>query len=198
MALERDGPAISVEALALRIHETTGADKDLVQGLVQGLPWLIEISVDEESIRRFGKMLAKLAVDKDDEKSVDLELTSQFSRLLACEASIGTTAKAQNIMWGHGRVYRDAHIVSQIRPLFLTNIKAGARNAVIVHELRIAFQVDGKDESICVAMDLDKIEQLQGVLNRAMSKEHALRQQESSFQYLTTPARRYGYGSDSR
>ena len=111
------------------------------------------------------------------------EFADQLDRLLACEHSLGVTGKAQNILWGHGRVYRDAHILSQIRPIFLNDLESPADNAVFVHELRLEYSEGEENGAICIAMDQRKLQELTKVLKRAMIKEDNLRK-SGKFNYL--------------
>jgi len=105
-----------------------------------------------------------------------------FEKILSAPSFL-LTKKAQDVMWGHGRVFKDAQVISQIRPVFLSDLSLGSDHAVIVHELRMDAMNGNENETWRIAMDSQRARVLIAVLERAIEKETLLRK-KSDFTYL--------------
>ncbi|MBC7818836.1 MAG: hypothetical protein IAG10_18250, partial [Planctomycetaceae bacterium] len=185
--LEASPPAINLDDLALAAGGTIGLttqDRFLLASLLKGISSFVADNSD------FVATLADWFANKQQpgapENRLDVEPARlDFIRLLSCEASIGITGKAQDVMWGHGRVFRGAHVVTQIRPVFRKEISVPPDNAVLVHDLRIDYR-EGQIESSClVTLDSGRIRELIQVLERALKKEETLRN-SATFNVLGT------------
>jgi len=185
-AIEDAEPAISIDDLAKAVSTRSAIDRELLTDLLTGLAGIVAIVGSRASTRDgFVPLLLNLAIGGEPSETPNAQqLADQLGRLLASEKSLGVTGKAQNVLWGHGRVYRDAHILSQIRPIFYNDLESEADNAVIVHELRLEYREGEEDGAICVAMDQRKLQELTKVLKRAIMKESNLRK-SGKFNYLS-------------
>jgi hypothetical protein len=183
--LEKSKPIISVGLLASRVAKVTGADGSYLKSL---FGWVAPLAVLGATDKDFRKTVVEISLRMAGGEAATTESRPEdarsLARLFSCEVSIGLTGKAQDIIWGHGKVFSDANTVSQIRPLFLNDLEAKADSAVIVHELRIEFREGEANASVCLIMDTEKIQKLQTVLDRAIRKESSLRK-SSLFDYLT-------------
>src|SRR5262249_6061184 len=138
-----------------------------------------------ELLDPFVEQLTRLAGATD--PTTAAPLGEVFRRLLKCERAVATTSKAQTVMWGHGRVFQEAHIITQVRPPFFADIERGAETAVIVHELRVEFREGAVSGSICVVMDGRQLDDLRDVLDRARAKEASLRNRTDALTFLSLP-----------
>jgi hypothetical protein len=100
-------------------------------------------------------------------------LSERIVKLLDCDKSIGVTSKALDVMTEHERVYCNARILSDIRPVFATAPET-ADGAVIIHNLQIGFHFNGKHREIYIALDSGDIKQLKAIIERAEKKDTAL------------------------
>lgn len=183
-ALEEAKPAMTIDALAERVQGEAGVAFESLARFIEGIASLVPFATDDENFRsHVADMLHDILAEHSDSPQPP-GVKEQLSRLLACELSVGVTGKAHAIMWGHGCTYEDAHVLTQIRPVFLNHLEKRTEHAVLAHELRLDYRRDGQLASVCVAMDRDKVEHLQSVLERAIQKENNLRN-ASAFDYLT-------------
>ncbi len=100
-------------------------------------------------------------------------LVKRLTSLLDNDASLGVTAKASDVMTEHERIFCEARILSDIRPVF-SGDPATASAAVIIHNLQLGFHSEGKHHEIYVALDTADIQTLKDVLVRAEKKTAAL------------------------
>ncbi|MGH7131242.1 MAG: hypothetical protein ACREJO_04790 [Phycisphaerales bacterium] len=183
-AFEQALPAVSFAALAARIAKTTDSPVDVIQGLTHGLGGLVPVVVDNANLRR---MMTSFLTRRDNDDVGDQPDDESFSalvnRLLLCDRALGLTSKAQTVLWGHGRVFKHSDTITQIRPLFFSDIKQQVDTAAIVHELRLEYRENGIESSLCVAMDQHQLQQLLDTLMRAKQKEANVRRL-SQFAFL--------------
>lgn len=174
-ALENEEPAADFQTLAARVAQATSADAKFLAVFLRGLSNLVRLTVRDQDL---GRMLARFLVVDAASSSPDESFEQQVFRLLLCERSIGLTAKAQTILWGHGRVLKSSHSIAQVRPIFFEDLAVNSDVGVIVHELRLEFQEDGNVRSLCVALDAPRIAQMIDVLERSLRKEASIRSAE--------------------
>ena len=104
---------------------------------------------------------------------------SQFKQdlkeLLSLDQSLGLSAKAVDVRGEHQRVYCDARVLTDLRPVFKDDVAEAPFAGVIVHTLRISYHEGGRLEQLFVAMDRKDLEELEGLVRRALAKEDSLR-----------------------
>ncbi len=100
-------------------------------------------------------------------------LRKRLSLLLDFDQSLGVTSKAFDVMTENERVFCDARILSDLRPVFAAG-KEEALGAVIIHNLRIGFHRAGKHQELYFALDTDDIQKLKEVIERAGKKTAVL------------------------
>ena len=102
------------------------------------------------------------------------KLRARLGRLLNLEA-LGLTAKALGVLTDHQRAYISARILSDIRAVFHEDISKGPAAAVIVHSLKIEFMENFERQECFFALDSKDLQTLTDVLERAKTKDVALR-----------------------
>jgi hypothetical protein len=114
-------------------------------------------------------------IAKHTELSPDFKrtLSSRLGRLLKFNKVIAVTSKAFDVMTEHDKIFCDARILSDIRPVFADNPDT-ADAAVIIHNLQIGFHQQGTHHEVYVALDTDDILKLKEIVERAEIKTKAL------------------------
>jgi hypothetical protein len=107
--------------------------------------------------------------------------------LLLNVESAETTAKAWGLQTEHERTFCDARIVTDLRPVFGTNIAEGPRGFVINHILKLGFHSQGHEnrhEDIYVALDADDLDTMEQVILRAKAKGKSIKSNVKGFNFL--------------
>lgn len=106
------------------------------------------------------------------------ELKSFFAKILTLDNTLGVTAKATDIRMEYGNVFCTARILTDLRPVFGRDVEKGPAAAVVIHEAKITFHEDGSTDrakDFFVALDLEDIQQLKKLLDRAILKEERIK-----------------------
>jgi hypothetical protein len=85
------------------------------------------------------------------------------------------SAKALTILQSNENLFRDARIVTDVRPVFGSDTKAPPTAAVLVHMLDLSYLKDGNIQHLYIAMDSLDIDTLRETLNRAETKAKSLK-----------------------
>jgi hypothetical protein len=89
--------------------------------------------------------------------------------------SLQLIAKAHDVLLEHSQTFSSARIISDIRPVFGSDVDKQPVAAVIVHMLNLQFYQDGKSREFIVALDTKDIQDLLDVCERAKKKTDRLR-----------------------
>lgn len=184
-AFEGAQPAITLQALADRVAKETKLKQEGVRDVAASIgSWcgILEPSRQKSDPSGVGIVLGILGLDPEAEAEGEKSLNAHVSRLLACERSLGTTSKAQGILWDNPRNFRDVRVVTEVRPVFPSNL-GQPEAAVVIHQLKIAYTEAGIDKEVHVAMDRNCLVALYNTLERAWQKEKSLREQ-NAYRYL--------------
>ncbi len=105
--------------------------------------------------------------------------------LLGAEA-FTLTAKAQDLQTDDERTFCRARILTDLRPVFGTNIEDGPKGMVIIHLLKLGFHQASErhHDEFYVALDADDLQTLKKVVERAQSKAKILRATVSNLPVL--------------
>lgn len=137
-----------------------------------GLHTLIEESAN--SLDDICESIIGIAQADDDEEKI-----GRFAnrvRQLATNDALRLFYKSVAISLEHDRVFLDARIVSDIRPVFRTTIEQGIHGALIAHSLRIDSHHGGSNHSYYVTLTSGDLKTLKEIIERAISKEEPLNQ----------------------
>lgn len=105
--------------------------------------------------------------DKDD-------YTAVLTLFLGLEHSIGAKAKTFLVMTRYERLFTDARILTDFRPVFKTNVTELPTAGVIIHNLQIDYRKNGEQKQFYVALDDQDLNTLAEVLKRAVNKSRSL------------------------
>lgn len=182
---EATSPAISLPEFARKVAAATGLDGDRINALFTGLGGALAFAADNPSLREFASEYI-LSLVSGAEGS-DGTINNHIGRLLACDGTLGLSGKAQGVMWGQGRVFQRAQTLSQVRPIFPSDLSSDVETAVIVHELRIDYREGDYESAWSVALDRHQVASLIRILDRALHKETSIRKSER-FRFLDIEA----------
>jgi len=102
-----------------------------------------------------------------------LRLTGRLAQLLEIEKSLGTTSKANDVLTEHEHTFCDARILTDMRPIFPSDLAVSPTEAVVVHTLKIAYHQDREHKEFYVALDFDDIQTLKTAIERAELKDQS-------------------------
>lgn len=183
---EATSPAISLPEFARKVAAATGLDGDRINALFTGLGGVLAFAADNPSLREFASEYV-ISLVSGAQDSSDETIKNHIERLLACDRTLGLSGKAQGVMWGQGRVFQRAQTLSQVRPIFPSDLSSEVETAVIVHELRIDYREGNYESAWSVALDRYQVASLIRILDRALQKETSIRKSER-FRFLDIEA----------
>jgi hypothetical protein len=179
-ALAESEPALSVRRLADRVAEKTGLASDLVYNVVRTLAVLY--TARDRSSTSMDEFLADVERAAKEASSEDLKAPkigwesarARIKRFLTIDRSLGITAKAYDLLNEYERVFCDARVVTDVRPIFTADVAQKPDAAILVHTLRIAYHEGGDLKAVYVSMDTSDVASLMKLLERATKKEAGL------------------------
>jgi hypothetical protein len=132
----------------------------------------------ETSVETFAEDVCR-AIEQGGANGLQLrpETREQFRRHLVRLLSIpalSVGAKSIDVWLEQERVFHDARIITDIRPVFGTDVHASPNAALLVHTLRITYHQDNDLKQFFVAMSQADVTALRAVLDRATEKADSL------------------------
>jgi len=101
-------------------------------------------------------------------------LRANLRRLLTL-GTLGVSAKALGVMVDHAQVFRNARVISDLRPIFGSDPASKPEAATLVHTLKIDLRTKEAQRAFYVAMDSRDLQILRRAIDRALEKDKALR-----------------------
>jgi len=98
----------------------------------------------------------------------------RFEQLLSIE-HLGALSKAFRLQREGERLYCEAKILSDIRPIFEGDGSAKPENAVITHALKVNYHEGAELKEFFVVLDREDLNALRSVIDRAIVKDGTLR-----------------------
>lgn len=133
--------------------------------------------VAEEIVRSEGLQLGETERNESEEFLIELMETP----------SMVTSAKASDLLTEYDRIFGDARIVTDIRPVFTEDPDRLTNGVVLVSTLKIQFQDARGISSFYVALDTEDLVALKKVVDRALSKIDTLKKtlDRAGLEYFT-------------
>lgn len=178
-ALSLKPHCLDLKCISKQVTEKAGIARAEAEDLVQLLFSIYTVRYDREI--SVSKMIAELRAAV--EKLAKPALTSAFAqpavndrleKLLSLEASFGIVVKGMAILFDHPCHFHAARILTDARPIFLSDAGKGPVSFLIGHTLKITIHEDGDDKDWFLALDSEDLEELKKTIDRALSKEKAL------------------------
>lgn len=176
-ALATAHSSVDQAQLAALLRDAAGLDADDALGVVRAA---VELSIArhtigmsaDDSARRVAEWL-----DLDPEDEFCERFVHRTARVIVC-SSVHLLGKAASIGYQHERLFVDAQILTDLRPVFEEEISDdhGPLGAVLSHVLRLhIIGQSGAHEDVYVALDEGDIKILREALDRAERKSELLR-----------------------
>jgi len=167
---------------------------NLDPSLVNSIIWMLVsmYRAADGDPRQFASDAVDAARAELHELKKDAEEWTAFTRdletLLACDQSLGVTAKVLSVRREYGNVFCTARILTDIRPVFGPDPSRTPLAAAIVHTLHIAHHEGDSHEDFYVALDCEDLRKLRDQIERAVKKEASLKAviQETPMKYLAS------------
>jgi len=94
---------------------------------------------------------------------------------LSDESALAISTKAMGVMRDHARIFCDGRVLTDLRPIFRSNVDQEPLAFVAVHTLKVIYHENGKHREFFVAMDRNDVKKLASLLERAARKEESLK-----------------------
>jgi hypothetical protein len=102
-------------------------------------------------------------------------LPSRLRKLLTLPV-FDVAVKAGEVLYDHGRVFSEARILTDVRPVFGKVLDDGPIVAGVVHNLKLVYKEDFQTREFFVTLDDEDLAQLRDVVERALQKQKILKQ----------------------
>ncbi len=182
-ALKRASPRLVLPELIEQIASSVPFSEEDASKVISVLASFYSLKVEKRLT--FGKFFDELLEALKQTGNKDLQLSgehaSEFRKhleeLLSLDESLGVTTRALGVMVEHEHVWQSGRVLTDLRPVFGLDATEAPKAAVPIHNLRIAYRDAGQSvKEFFVALDTEDLDQLRGILERAVNKEASLRQ----------------------
>lgn len=125
--------------------------------------------------------LLKAATDLANSPKLDLsdaerEQLAEFLHQVLALPATSTSAKAEAMLFEGERIFLSCRIVTDIRPVFGSDVATAPQGAILRHMLRVEFlKANGDRDSLFVALDPADLEELGGTIERATQKAESIK-----------------------
>jgi hypothetical protein len=186
--LKKAGSKFNVYDLAREVSVRAKVPRRMADGLVQLLAGLYtarerqDISLEAFLDDEVGPGIKNDLVAQADKANAKEEIEARWTKFrqflkvaLALEGTVGTAAKTGRVMTEHERIFVDARILTDVRPIFHQDLSEKPNAAVLVHMLRITTRdIFAKQQAEYFALDSNDIRLMKQLLDRAIKKEETL------------------------
>lgn len=132
------------------LYSEEGSLEDIANDFVQSYSYSLDTPLLEDQIRVLEKRLIEI-----------------FSNC----GNLRTTFKAFNLLAENENVFRDTHILTDVRLLFGDDLSDSNRPAVIIHRLKLEHQNDSEVSNTFYSLDSNDLLKLKQQIERAIEKE---------------------------
>jgi hypothetical protein len=184
-ALEQVPPQLLIRPFAYAVAERAAADPKFVEALCFFLAEWFTL-LNENSDHYLERIVDYLAVPPEGQSGPSQEfaaLRSQWRRVMQADVTLGATLKAFEILRRQANSYDKAVMTTEIRPVYLTDPTKPPTHAILLHQLHITYHTEYGKQTSHIAMDSHSIAALINVLQRAITKEQTLVEQDA-YHYL--------------
>lgn len=163
--------------IAPKLQEAKLVNSQTTQSIVEAISSLYRVRV------RYELSPADLADDvleaiRHSGETLDFdELKERLEKLLNQEALNTAQAKAMELRGEYERIFHDARIMTDLRPVFGGNVKDAPTAMIVVHTLKVSYYHDVRKRlhDFYISLDAADIASLKTLLERAESKEKSLK-----------------------
>jgi hypothetical protein len=113
-------------------------------------------------------------------------LSENLRLILTNSGQLIQTYKAFTLLSEKDTVFRDNHIISDIRLLFKDDLNNTDRHGLIIHQLKIEAEESGEQSDYYFSLTISDLKKLQEQVSRALEKEKLIRDNyENSISFIT-------------
>lgn len=179
-AIKQVAPTVLMGAYAARVSSAAQGKIEGTEELIRFLGNLYSVREQSESttddfledLRKAGKE----AGPETDPEIVDwTRFEERLATLLSEESSFALTAKAGALFYEQERLLTDARIITDLRPLFRSEVEKRPAAMLVTHTLRLAFHESGRWKEAYISLDVDDLKSLQTTVGRALKKDSSLK-----------------------
>lgn len=150
---------------------------DQLSGAVIGLHLMFSSS--RRPMKTFvSDLIETLELDPDLQLVADV--AAKITALLEIQ-SLKVSTKAWSLLEENDKIFTDARVVTDLRPVFGDEAVAPLAATVILHTLRIAYRTAGAGEGVFLVADDADLRALKNEIERALQKSEALRKLVKSY-----------------
>lgn len=170
-------PVLAVSDLASRVASSVGIEAASMQEIFEMLRSMCLVC----SGRAITPSEFADALERAAEKQLQLKngdwprFKGQLAQLLSLDHSLGLSAKAFEVRHEQERLFFEGRVITDVRPVFREDVNEPPFGVVIVHTLRLSYHEGPRLMNTYVALGREDLEQLQEVIQRALSKDHTMR-----------------------
>lgn len=179
--LRKASPTLSVAELAKKIAPQVALAPEQIVRLITVLGSLYAARAEQNvSPEKFSQSFLA-AVKQTGNKGLQLKpnALARFKRdvedLLSLDSLLGVAGRALDVMHEHEHVFLSSRVLSDLRPVFISEPIGTPSGFVLIHNLKIAYRAGGRNLEFFVAMDSTDLRGLQKTLERAVKKEESLK-----------------------
>lgn len=189
-ALQRIPAKVFPYALANEIASNVrGIPLDDLSKVIETLQSLYFSNLDYEAPAEImAEDVSQVAAQKEALSKEDREkFRDRLAKLLDIE-SLRIVTKALRVLRNNQNVFHEARIITEIRPVFASDVEESPPAAVILHMLNITCHGTDGHKELFIALDTDDVEVLRDVIDRADAKAVSLKSvlSKSGIVYLET------------
>ncbi|MBD2164713.1 hypothetical protein H6G04_09890 [Calothrix membranacea FACHB-236] len=179
-ALKETPPSLLIDDLALVVASKvqTLTEEEIID-VVEALISLYNFrDYSGESIERLAERISQSVQDDKELPNISDEQKQEFQRKLTAflefDGVLSVTSKAINVVRDHERLFTRSRVLTDMRPIFESEIEKGPAGIAIVHMLKIEYADLNGTHEFFVALDSIDLEQLREQLDRAGRKAKAI------------------------
>lgn len=189
-AVRTSKPALGIEEFAARVAPKSGLELATVGRILSMFAGMYLARTDaSKTLEEFASDLSGALKKRADQEMTPANwdaFAANVRAILACERSLGVTAKALDLLTDHEHCLHSSRIVTDVRHIFAADPNLRPQSAVIIHVLNLVYhEIDGMKE-VYMALDTSDLKRLKSVIERAEAKEVALKNllKESGVDYI--------------
>ena len=164
---------VSIDLLAGQLSSQVETEVDLEQ-LLEAVASLTGLLPED------GEGAEALAVDVSESSDLTLarerpEYAARLLKLMEVPV-LAIAARAMGVVTDHDKVFHEARILTDVRPIFERDVSSGVKAATVSATMKVEYHAGGRSgiESFFVTLDRGDLEHLRRVVDRALAKMDGL------------------------
>lgn len=179
--VKKTTPVLPISTFSKNLAENLSADVEDIRYIVGILTILISLVEDYPGTEeQLFEHLHNAIKDPDgpalEPSKKEWELFREnISKLYSDAGPIGLITKARDVTYEEERLLVDTRIITDLRPVYKTEIGDMPEAFVVTHSLKIVTQESGRIKELYYALNSDDLNDLELMIKRARKKEQSLK-----------------------